>query len=329
MPLSGTYDTTNPGAAVGNREDLKDILSLLEPESSPILSSLNKQKAKATFVETLMDRYDAPSSDGVAEGADVTVIDDAFANRARTGNYIQKFRKTFGVSDLQQEADSVGPAAYAQAEAKKMVEIKRDIEFTLAGDNDRQQENGAGQVYKLRALGNWIDSSGPSDVPADYRTPAGAIETDAQANFSETKFNDYITALYRVSGKVNNLVTVADTTLRRAISDFERLGNQTATVRNVNYVGGSGGITVSVNTYMSDHGTITIMNGNPDCMPTTTTSGWAGYLLNLDYAFISEYLPLRSAPLPDMGGGPRGLIDCTLTLSMKHPGAHGKIRSSS
>lgn len=325
MAFSPTYDLTSPGAAVSNREDLKDNLSMLEPQMFPITSALNKGTAKNMYVETTMDTLDSVSTDGVAEGSDVSVFSDKFANRARIGNYCQIFRKDGQVSRQQNSSDSVGPANVAKAQVKTQIELKRNIEATLASTNDRQQGNGAGRVYKLRGLGDWIDSAGPSDVPADYRTPSGAIETDASANFTETAFLGYITSLFRVSGEVNNLICVADTTLRRAISDFHRLGDQTATIRNVNYTGGSADITLSVERYQSDHGIIDIVNGNPDCMPTTTASGWAGYLLNLDYAQLDEFLPMSMVDLPDFGGGPRWYVDCTLTLSMLHPGAHGKI----
>ena len=323
--VSNTYDTTNPGSAVSNREDLTDILSVLEPEETPILSALDKKRASATFTEWTVDKLEEPDKTGIPEGSDVTTFADKFKGRARLGNYVQKFRRPYRVSDLQQAVDSVGPAKEAQAKVKCMKEIKRDIEATIASTNDRSVEDGAGSVYKLRALGDWIDSAGPSDVPAEYRTPAGAIESDASANFNETSFNDYVTALYRVTGSTNSLLLVADTKLKRTISDFHRLGDQTSTIRNVNYEGKSSEISLMVNIYASDHANVTIVNGNPDCMPPTTVEGWAGYLVNLEYAGIHELIPLQMYELENQGGGPRGYCDCTLTLGVYHPGAHGKI----
>jgi hypothetical protein len=143
MAFSNTYDTTNPGSAVSNREDLTDVLSILAPEETPILSSLNKQKANATFVEWTVDSLAAPVTSGIREGADVTTFTDKFAGRARLGNYVQKFRRDFQVSDLQEAVDSVGPAKIAQAEAKSIRELKRDIEATLASANDRAVEDGS------------------------------------------------------------------------------------------------------------------------------------------------------------------------------------------
>jgi hypothetical protein len=47
----------------------------------------------------------------------------------------------------------------AQAEAKSMREIKRDIEATIASDNEMTVENGAGTPYGMRGLGKWIQST--------------------------------------------------------------------------------------------------------------------------------------------------------------------------
>jgi len=324
MAFSNTYDTTNPGAAVSNREDLTDVLTILAPEETPVLSSASKSKATATYVEWTVDSLAAPTTTGVAEGADVTSFTDKFSNRARLGNYIQKFRRDYMVSDLQNAVDSVGPAKIAQAEAKSVREIKRDIEATLCSNNDRSIEDGAGTPYGLRGLGNWIASAGPSDVPAAYRTPAGSIQGSG-TTFTETVFNNLITSIFRVTGMSNGLTLVADTSLRRVISDFARTsGSSDYSVRKVSYDGGEASIKLSVELYESDHGIVSIVNMNPDCAPDTTNKD-TGYLVNPEYYGIAELIPTGSTRLPNLGGGERGYVDCALTLIVKHPGAHGKI----
>ena len=325
MALSNTYDQTNPGSAVSNREQLTEIFSVLEPEKTPIISSLDRRKATAMYVEVTMDKMRSPKTTGRAEGQDYTSYSNQHASRWRAGNYCQIFDDTYQVSRQQQAVESVGGSMLEEAQSKAMLQVKRDIEATVCSNNDRQQEDGAGNVYMLRALGDWIDSSGPDDIGEDFRSVAGAIETDASANFNETKLLNMIAELFRVTGDVNSLTLFADTTLRRTTSDFARLGDQTSTIRNVNYEGGASEIRTAVDLFKSDHGIISIVNANPDCMPPTTVPGWGGYLLNLDYLCLHELLPLQMETLQDAGGGYRGFVDCTLTLTMKHPGAHGKI----
>lgn len=323
MAFSNTFDTTNPGSAVSNREDLLDVLTILAPEETPVLSSAPKSKASATFVEWTVDSLSAPVTTGVAEGSDVTAFTDKFAGRARLGNYVQKFRRDFMVSDLQNAVDSVGPAKIAQAEAKAVREIKRDIEATLMSNNDRSVEDGGSTVYGLRGLGDWIDSSGPSDVPAAYRTPAASISSSGA--ITETVFNNLITSIYRVTGTTNSLTLVADTALRRVISDYARTSGSTDySVRQVTYNGEVSTIKLAVEMYESDHGMVSIVNMNPDCAPDTSNKD-TGYLINPDYYGVAELISLGSTRLPNLGGGDRGYVDSTLTLLVKHPGAHGKI----
>ena len=330
MSFSNTFDTTNTGSGVSNREDLTDVLTILAPEETPILSSANKQRATATNVEWTVDSLSAPSTAGISEGADVTAFTDQFAGRARLGNRIQKFRRDYMVSDLQEAVDSVGPAKIAQAEAKAIRELKRDVEATLAGTQDSATEDGAGTANALRGLGDWLDGAA-GGVPATFQTPSGSINATG-TNFTETVFNTMISSIFRVTGSTNNLMLVADTALRSTIADFARTtASATDNVRSVNYDGNSGSIKLSVDLYESDHGVVSIVNGNPDCMPAVTggTANGAGYIVNPEYYGVHELIPMGSTRLPNLGGGERGFVDCALTLGVYHPGAHGYIQAIS
>lgn len=333
MAFSKTYDTANPGAAISNREDLSDILTILAPEETPVLSSLAKTRASAVQYEWSLDSLSDPVTTGTLEGADVTSYDDEFENRARVGNYTQKFRRAYQVSDLQEAVDSVGPAKFAQAEAKALRELKRDIEATILSDNEQDVDDGA-NPYKMRGLGKWIQSTAQATnpVPTPYLTPADNIyDISTSGAFTETAMNNIITSIYRVSGAMDSLTLVADTALRRIISDFARVGelgtagSGDASIRNVNYNGESAKIKLSVELYQSDHGIVSIINMNPDCSPDTTNKN-RGYFLNPEYASIAELIPVGSSVLPNLGGGERGFVDCALTLAVHHPGAHGKVQ---
>jgi hypothetical protein len=340
MSFSNTFDTTNTGSAVSNREDLTDVLTILAPEETPVLSSASKQKASATFAEWTVDKLNAPVTTGVSEGADVTTFDDKFADRARLGNYVQKFRRDYMVSDLQEAVDSVGPAKVAQAESKAIRELKRDVEATILSSNDRSVENGAGTNYGLRGLGKWLAdgttiAGTPADVPAAYATP-----TDNNAaiggTYAETTLNDQLSSIFRQTGESSNMMLVADTGLRRDISDFARLSANVGTnpLRVVNMDQGQTTIKLSVEMYESDHGVISVVNMNPDTAPAhfVANGGGAanakkqdGYIINPNYVGIHDLIPMGSTRLPNLGGGERGFVDCALTLGVYHPAAHGKI----
>jgi len=326
MAFSNTFDTTSPGSAALNREDLHDAITQLAPSETPVLSSAEKFKANATYVEWGVDKLSAPTTTAVAEGADVSNFDDKFENVARLGNYVHKLRRSYRVSDLQQAVSSVGPQDIARAELKAVKELKRDAEAALIGTQDRAAENGAGTAYTMRGLGDWLDSAGPSDVPAAYRTPADSIHSSG--TFTETILNRMVTSIYRVSGVTNSLTLVADTALRRVITDFSRADTITGAVRTNDNSYLNNMIKLAVGVYQSDHGLVTIVDMNPDCSPDTTNKD-VGYLVNPEYYAVGELISLGSTRLPNLGGGERGYVDWTGTLKVSHPGAHGVIVGTS
>jgi len=323
MAFSNTYNTTNPGSAASNREDLSNIITRVVPEQAPVYSMARKQSCTATFHEWTVDKLKTPSTlaGGVSEGADVTSFSDQHEDRSRIGNYIQGFRDTWGVSRVQGKAAQAGGDPVALAKSKAVINVKRGIEYTICSTNDRQAETGAGSPYKLRALGDWIDSAGPPDVPADYRTPSGSAITGA-ATLTEAAFQDLVRSIFSASGEAAANTLVAGTTLRSRISGFSRIeGTDNKTkAYTVNENATSKTITYAVNYFTTDYGNLAIVNGNPDCLTVTT-----GYVLNHDMYYVADYLPMQSSDLEDQGGGRRGLVECWLTLAVKNPRAFGKF----
>lgn len=326
MPLSTTYNpnapqaTTTQGSAVGNREDLSNELAMLAPEETPLLSLCAKGKCSSTFPEWTADKLKAVSTSGVSEGADVTSFNDKFSARARLGNYVQIFREPWMVTTLQNAVTTAAAANAAAAEAKSIRELKRNIEATICSNNDRSAEDGAGTPYATRGLGDWLDSSGPSDVPSDYRTPSASIL--AIGSLTEITFNDVIASIFSKNGEMNSLTCIAGTTLRKAIAGFSRTeGTTTAGFYNIVDNASSKKITLSVQVFDSDFGLVNIVNGNPDCMPSASQ----GYIVNPKYLAFDTLIPMGSQRLENQGGGERGYIEAVGALVCKHPQAHGKI----
>jgi len=325
MPISTTFNPSAPaartgqGSALGNREDLSNELQLLAPEETPLLSLCAKGKATATLSEWNTDKLKTPNTAGISEGSDVTAFEDKGEARARLGNYVQIFREPWIVSDLQNAVTTSAPMNAASAEAKSIRELKRNIEATICSDNDRTVENGAGTPYALRGLGDWLDSAGPSDVPADYRTPTASILTGAP---TETTFNDMIASIFSKNGEMNSLTLIAGITLRKRIAEFTRTDNNASeTVYNVMQDATEKKVTLSVQVFDSDFGIVKLINGNPDCMPAATR----GYCINPKYLGFNTLIPMHSQRLENQGGGERGYIKAVGTLLVKHPQAHGKI----
>lgn len=326
MPISSTFAPSAPaartgqGSAIANREDLSDALTLLAPAATPLLSLAPKLgKMESTFAEWPVDKLDAASVTGVAEGADVTAFADKFASVARLGNYCSILRRPWMVSKIQEAVKSAGPQKKARAITKAILELKRDIEKRIGSDEDRSVEDGGGTVYGFRGLGAWLAAATPTDVPAAYRTPTASIRTSAP---TQASLDTQVASIFSVNGMSNRLDVVAGTALRSVISGFTRAeGSTTATAYHVTQPVESKKVTFFVEVFECAYGYLNIINANPDCVVNSNR----GYLLNRDYYGVKDLLPLESFNLEDQGGGPRGYVEWAGTLVVKHPGAHGKI----
>lgn len=324
MSLSNTYGTTNPGAQIGNREDLASGISMLEPEATPVYNILSKPSLAAMEFSWLVDDLAAVSTTPTAEGAPVTTVDDKFANQARLYNTVHKLRKTFGVTKEQQAVDSAGPANYERAQVKTVKEIKRDIEAVILGTQDKATQGGANAAWQTRGFGDWIDSAGPSDVPADYRTPSGSIHTSG--TYTESIMQGQIASIFDQTGNVTNMTLVANSALRKVINNFFRQeGTTTAKSYQVNENATARTVTLAVDIFDSSFGRISIVNGNPQCFGT----GITGYLLNPDYAQVGNLIPLGSEELPEDGTGMKGYMDVVFGTKCLNPKAHGLIKALS
>ena len=318
MAKATSYNTS------GNKEDLTSIISTLEPEATPFVSLMKKGKATGTFFEYQVDKLNSPEFGGVSEGEDVTNFKNQSADRARIGNYIQKFRDTFMVSDIQEMVDSAGISSeFANAESKAVRNVKRSIESAFCSAQDRQADAGAGAPYKTRGMLKWLGVGGqPSDVPAFAQN----VANDTTATQTETTFNSVLQELYEANGMPGGQLTLlAGPALKQQISDFSRVSSSTRNTYQVNQDAESKKITLSVNLYDGDFGTVAIVpslfinrtSGND------TVDADAGLLIDPEYVSMMSLKAESVTELENQGGGRRGFVDVVAGLACLSPVAHG------
>ena len=250
--------STKTYAVSGNREDLSDIVTLLEPEATPFVSMAKKATASGTFFEWQTDNMATPSFAGVLEGEDASSFDDKAANRAKLGNHIQKLRQTYAVSDLQEIVDTAGVTSeFANAESKAVRELKRDLESAVCSAQDRQADDGT-NPYKTRGMFKWLGVGGqPSDIPSFAQN----VANDTTGTQTESTLNTVLQELYEANGMPGGQLTlIAGPSLKRDISNFARQeGSTTALSFQVTQPAESKKITLSVNFYEGDFGNIAIL----------------------------------------------------------------------
>ena len=127
-------NTLTSFSAVGNREDLADIIYDISPAETPFLSPSPKTRATGVNQEWQTHSLTAPSgTNKVLEGDDATT--DASTTTARVYNYRQISDKVARVTGTQEVVNKAGRRSEMafQMEAR-MKEIKRDVETRLLGN---------------------------------------------------------------------------------------------------------------------------------------------------------------------------------------------------
>jgi len=323
----------------GVREDLTDFLTILEPEDTPILSSVAKTKKPANaYQEWQVDNLSAPSFAGVVEGQDIASFDNKAANRARIGNYNQIFQRSWAVSQLQDLQDVAGVASeVANSKAKAMREMKRDIEAAIASDSDMQATDGA-VPYKLRGLGTWITNTAQTTnpVPASYRTPANSVNTTATASLTEDNFNAVFQSIYEQNGGKRSYTLFAGPSLKRAISKFQRYEGASGTTKTymVTQDATDNAIELNVEIYRGDFHDVsiipTLFNGVVSGDTSITNQRKArGYVIDPELVGVGYMKGIEGNELPNQGGGRRGYVEAILTLVVKNPLGLGKFSATS
>src|SRR4051812_2567223 len=123
--------------AVGNREDLSDMVYRIDPTDCPFTTGIDKGKASAVNHEWQTQALAAAASNAQLEGDDAAA--DTTTPTVRKGNICQISRKTAFVTGTQQAVDHAGrDDEMAYQEMLKGLELKRDIERVVIGLNQKK-----------------------------------------------------------------------------------------------------------------------------------------------------------------------------------------------
>lgn len=149
--ITNTFRTTN---AVGNREELSDVVSRITPEDTPIYSMIEKGTCKSVHPEWETDELAAPGDNAQEEGGEYDF--DAVTPPERLGDYTQIVKKTWIISNTQEAVDEAGKVQKRKYQKlKKGVEIRKDTEFAIVSNT----ASVGGAIRRLGGLPTWIKTN--------------------------------------------------------------------------------------------------------------------------------------------------------------------------
>lgn len=323
------------------KEDYADSLALVDARNYPFTSAVQKSRAAtAPRYDWTGDTYRATSDfSGVVDGTDATTFTDEFANRGKFSNYIQIFRQTPKVSTLTQDASDMPGAQnpIAAATAKSLVEMKRAMEQCFLSSQDAQVDNGA-VPYLTAGLGLWISTAGPTVAicPSNQLPTSAQVITTATASLDEDQdLQGILKSIFDAVGIVTeNYMLLAGSILRRRVTSMTRISTTSGSTNSANRVrtftqtGTENSVSSSTTMFDGDFGSFSVVASSWIGM----TSGSAtvdtdrGYLLDMSKIHLRYNQRPTVKELPDLGGGPRRLIEAIAGLQVDSPKGMGKFQ---
>jgi hypothetical protein len=241
-----TYD------AIGNREDLIDIIYNVDPTDTIFISSIDHTSASSITHEWQTDGYDAVDVNNAhLSGEDA--VTTAATPTVRLNNVTQISYKVPRVSGTQRAVDSAGRAdEFSYQRAKMGVELKRDME-SIVLENAAKEAGSAGVARLLGAILSWIGTNTNFEaiVGADPITLDGAApRTDGtQRTFTEDMLKDVLNQCWLSGGNPNTIMLGAHN--KQVASGFTgNIERKTEADRETLFT--------AITVYVSDFGTLNI-----------------------------------------------------------------------
>ena len=309
-----TYQTYT---AIGQREDLSDVIYSISPTDVPFMSSIGKTKATAVLHEWQTDSLAAATLTNYAVEGD-TASDATMSPTTRVGNRTQIAQKTVKISGTLQSVDKAGrKSEKAYQLAKASAEIKRDMETTLLS-NQIAANGDSSTARKLGGLQAWLATNG------DFGTggSAGASGTTARTNgtnrtFTEDLLKTVIKEVYASGG--NPKVLMVNPAHKQLVSAFAGIAAQ----RFMAPANAPTTIVAAADVYLSDFGTVSVVPNR--FMTSTNSCDETAFVLDPDMAAVAYLRPFQTNELAVTGDNESTQLLAEYTLEVKNEAAHGII----
>jgi len=314
---AGAFSTYSTGSTqqVGNREDLSDVLYDISPTETPFLTAAKKGKATAVNHEWLTDALADAAANANIEGDDTTATKPAV--RVRLGNYAQILKKSAVVTGTQEVVLKGGSikAEMAYQVARRMKEIKRDMEYALIGIDQAKVAGSDAVARKMGSFSTYLAGAAFQDGGAGAVAPTGngvdgMTGSLTPAAFTEAKLKTALAALWVRSGE-GNFTMFSGATQRGIVSTFTGSSTRYATTDNKKLV-------ASIDVYDGDYQTVTVM---PDryCIASKV------FLVDSNFVEVADLRGISSSDLAKTGDSEKKQIIWETTLKVCNPLAHHQI----
>lgn len=245
-----TFTTT---LAVGEKEQLADVIYRIDPDETPIFSALKKETSNGIFTEWQVQELAAASGTNyVNEGADASIGTPTATSRL--GNYHQISVAAVAVSKTLDAVEKAGrDKELAYQKVLKSLELRRDIEKSI-GDTDVARSGS--DPRKSASLSCWI-TNGSVGATGAFASGDGtdAVTGGTDRALTLQLIEDGMQAAWEDGG--NPKMLIASATNRANFSNLTASSNlvnnqvNMTQAKEVTYVG-------STSVFLTDFGTLEV-----------------------------------------------------------------------
>lgn len=305
---TGTLQTYQ---AIGNREDLTDVIYRISPTDTPFMNGIGKTKAKNTLHEWQTQDLAAAANNAQVEGDDA--VADTATPTVRLNNRTQISRKTVIVSGTQNDGmDSAGRKnELAYQISLKGLELKRDMETALT-QNGTTVTGSSTVARQTRGLEGWVATNndlGATGVAPNYNTNTAATDGTART-FTEAMLKNVIQLSWAQGG--NPSIIMLGGTQKQTFSTFT--GSSTRFDK-----GEDKQLTAAVDVYVSDFGTL-------KAMPNRFQRARTAFVLEPGRWKVAFLRAMQTTPLAKTGDAEKRMLITEYTLEAGQEKSGGAIR---
>ena len=245
-------NTFSSYAAIGNREDLSDVIYRIDPADTPFMSAVEREKASAVNHEwQVQSLAAADTTNAILEGDDATT--NATTPTVRFGNICQISDKVARVTGTQQAVEHAGrDDELAYQEMLKGLELKRDMESILCGTNQAKNAGNTSTARVTASVLSWIKSNtskGATGADPSAADGTGTRTDGTQRLFTEANLKTVLQSVWNNGGKPDVVMTGGFN--KQQFSTFTGRATPTEDTK-------AKKIVAAVDAYESDFGTIKV-----------------------------------------------------------------------
>jgi hypothetical protein len=311
-----TAKTTTVSNTSGLAEDFEDVIFMVSPTDTPLLTLAKRKTADARYHQWQEDSLAAASSNIAEEGADATFV--TASGTTTLGNYCQISTKTVDISRTLDIVKKYGrKSEVAREMMKRGKELKRDMEFTICRNQASASTTARSTAgWETMISGNLVRAN--SAQTADYSVRGfsaaswTAPEDGSLVTFIEA---DLVSALglawedggdpsiIMMSKKNKNLFN-AFAGVATKYNEVKGTSQATVTGASDVYVSSYGNHTVKLNRYMRDT---------------------AVFCLDPEYISVAYLDGIKKTPLAKTGDAERHMLTVEYALVVDNRDAHATV----